>query len=143
MAERTFIMLKPEAVANRHIGAIINRIESEGFKIKGLKLLWARRRHGEKLYEVHAGKPFYKELVDHIISGPIVPMVIEGPDAISRMRKLIGNTNPALAEPGTIRRDFGMSITKNVIHASDSPQSVNRELRVFFTESDLQTTKPE
>ncbi len=138
LSERTFIMLKPDAVANNRIGVIISRIESEGFKIKGLKLVWAHRSHAEKLYEVHSGKSFYEELVDHTISGPIVPMVVQGPDAISRMRKLIGNTNPALAEQGTIRRDFGMSVMENVIHASDNPQSADRELRVFFSESELQ-----
>lgn len=135
--ERTFAILKPETVERRLIGEVLRRIEESGFKILALKLLRADRRQAEKLYEVHLGKPFYPELISHITSGPIVVMVLEGENAVERLRKLIGATDPAKAEPGTIRRDFGLSITKNAIHAADSPESYRREYGIFFGEEEI------
>jgi len=135
--ERTFAILKPETVERRLVGETIKRIEEAGFKILALKLVWASREQAERLYEVHFGKPFYHELIKHITSGPIVPMVLEAENAVEKLRKLIGATDPARAEPGTIRRDLGLSITKNAIHAADSPESFQREYRVFFSPEEI------
>jgi len=135
--ERTFAILKPETVERRLIGEVLRRIEEAGFKILALKLLRASREQAERLYEVHAGKPFYGELIDHITSGPIVPMVLEAENAVEKLRRLIGATDPAKAEPGTIRRDLGISITKNVIHAADSRESYEREHKIFFTPEEI------
>jgi len=137
MAERTFVMLKPEAVTRRLSGEIIKRIEKEGFRIVAVKLTKATLEQAERLYEVHVNKSFYKELVNNITSGPILPMVVEGKDAVRRMRALIGATNPAQAEVGTIRRDFGLSITKNVIHAADNPENSQKEIEIFFSEDEI------
>ena len=135
--ERTFAILKPETVSNRLVGEVIGRLEKAGFKILAMKLIWATREQAEKLYEVHVGKPFYLELINHITSGPIVPMVLEAEDAVSRLRKLIGATDPAKAEPGTIRGDLGITITKNIIHAADSPESFEREHKIFFSQGEI------
>ena len=135
--ERTFAILKPETVSNRLIGEVIGRLEKAGFKILAMKLIWATREQAERLYEVHLGKPFYPDLINHITSGPIVPMVLEAEDAVSRLRKLIGATDPAKAEPGTIRGDLGITITKNIIHAADSLESFKREHKIFFSESEI------
>ena len=137
MVDRTFVMLKPETVERKLIGEIISRIEKRNFRIVAMKLIQASIQQAEKLYEVHLGKSFYQELVDHITSGPIVPMVVERDDAVTKMRELIGATNPAQAEDGTIRRDFGLSITKNAIHAADSPQNAERETGIFFSDDEI------
>jgi len=137
--ERTFAILKPETVSRRLIGAVVKRLEEAGFKILAMKLIWASREQAEKLYEVHRGKPFYPELIKHITSGPIVPMVLEAEDAVARLRRLIGATDPAKAEPGTIRRDYGISITMNVIHAADSLESFEREHKIFFKPEEILT----
>jgi nucleoside-diphosphate kinase len=130
-------MLKPEAISRGLIGEILKRIEKGGFKILALKLLKPTLKQAEKLYEMHVGKSFYHELVDHITSGLVLPLVVEGEDAIKKIRSLIGATNPAQAETGTIRRDFGLSVTKNVIHAADSPENAKRETSIFFTAGEI------
>ncbi|MFQ5762226.1 MAG: nucleoside-diphosphate kinase [Candidatus Bathyarchaeia archaeon] len=137
MSEFTFIILKPETVGRGLIGQIISRIEGKGFKIKAMKYLKASLSDAEKLYAVHVGKSFYPELIAHITSGPIVPMVVEAPDAVVGVRKLIGATDPQHAEPGTIRRDFGLSVTKNAIHAADSPENAVKEMSIFFSPQDI------
>ncbi|RJX16300.1 nucleoside-diphosphate kinase [Candidatus Bathyarchaeota archaeon] len=137
MAEKTFIILKPETIKNRLVGEVLSRIEKAGFKILAIKIVKATMEQAEKLYEVHKGKNFYEELINHITSGPIIPMIVEAEDAIKRMRMLIGATNPKEAKPGTIRGDFGISITMNIIHAADSYESFLRESTIFFDEKEI------
>ncbi|MFH1328349.1 MAG: nucleoside-diphosphate kinase [Candidatus Bathyarchaeota archaeon] len=137
MNERTFVMIKPEAVARGLIGDILKRIESEGFHILSVKLIRATVADGERLYEMHASKSFYNELINHVTSGPILPMVVEGPKCIARIRQMAGATNPAKAEAGTIRGDFGISVTKNIIHSADSPENAEREIKIFFNEREI------
>jgi len=137
LAEKTFIILKPETIKNRLVGEVLSRIEKAGFKILAIKIVKATMEQAEKLYEVHKGKNFYEELINHITSGPIIPMIVEAEDAIKRMRMLIGATNPKEAKPGTIRGDFGISITMNIIHAADSYESFLRESTIFFDEKEI------
>ncbi|MEM2960816.1 MAG: nucleoside-diphosphate kinase [Candidatus Bathyarchaeia archaeon] len=137
MVERTFVMLKPETVSRNLIGEVIKRIESAGFRVVAMKLTKATLQQAQKLYEPHIGKSFYNELIQHITSGPILPMIVEKEDAVNRMRAFIGATNPAQASVGTIRKDFGISITKNAIHAADSPQNAEREAKIFFNANEI------
>jgi nucleoside-diphosphate kinase len=130
-------MLKPEAIKMRIIGEIIRRIESKGLRVVALKLIKASKKHVEKLYEMHKDKPFYEKLVNWVASGPIVVMVVEGNSAINVMRELAGATNPAEAAPGTIRKDYGLNITQNVIHAADGPENALREIRIFFRRNNI------
>lgn len=135
--ERTYLMVKPDGVQRNLVGEIINRFEKKGFKIVGLKLLRISRPLAEKHYGEHLGKPFFAPLVDYIISGPVVAMVIEGKDAVSAARDMMGATNPLKAGPGTIRGSYGIDIGRNIIHGSDSPESAAREIALFFKEEDL------
>lgn len=137
--ERTLVLLKPDAVQRRLVGRIISRIEEKGLKIVGLKMLQVSPELAERHYAEHQGKPFYKELVSFITSGPVVAMVVEGPGAVEVVRKMMGKTNPLEAEPGTIRGDFGLCVTMNLIHGSDSPASAAREIASFFREDELCT----
>ncbi|MBC7221715.1 nucleoside-diphosphate kinase [Candidatus Bipolaricaulota bacterium] len=137
--ERTLVLLKPDAVQRRLVGRIISRIEEKGLKIVGLKMLRVSRELAEKHYAEHREKPFYPELVSFITSAPVVAMVVEGPKAVEVVRKLMGKTNPLEAEPGTIRGDFGLSVTMNLIHGSDSPSSAAREIALFFHEEEILT----
>ena len=130
--ERTFAFLKPDTVHNRLTGEVLSRLERKGFVFKQLKLHQITKKEAEALYNVHKGKPFFQELVDHVTSGPVVLMILEAPNAIETLRKVIGATNPQKAEPGTIRGDLSMSITANVIHASDSLENAKVESSVFF-----------
>jgi nucleoside-diphosphate kinase len=139
--EKTFIMLKPSTVARAKIGDIIARIENKGLKIVAMKLTWVTQEKASKLYAVHKDKPFYQSLVDFITSGPVVPMVIEGDEAISVMRKLIGATNAKKAEPGTIRGDFALSNEKNAVHASDSVENAAAEMAAFFSPEEILSYK--
>ena len=132
--ERTYSMIKPDAVENRHIGEIINRIEKTGLTIERMKLEPVSLGEAKANYAEHEGKPFYDDLIEFITSGPVVKMVVSGENAISIMRKLMGATNCAEALPGTIRGDFGLCTSRNVIHGSDSPESAAREIKVFFGE---------
>jgi len=134
---RTLVILKPDSIQRNLAGKIISRIEEKGLKITAMKMIFLDKNTAEKLYEVHKGKPFYQSLVDYITSGPIIAMVVEGRDVINVVRKLMGKTNGAEAEPGTIRGDFSTSIEKNLIHASDSDESLKRELPIFFSEEDI------
>jgi nucleoside-diphosphate kinase len=137
MIERTFAILKPEAIKNGFVGEILKRIELNGFKIIALKMVKASEDQAKTLYSIHKGKPFYETLVKHITSGPIICMVLMKENAIQDLRKLIGSTNPAEADPGTIRGDLGISITENMIHATDSTQSVEKEISIFFKDEEL------
>ncbi len=135
--ERTLVLLKPDAVQRRLVGRIISRIEEKGLKIVGLKMVRVSRELAEKHYAEHREKPFYPELVSFITSAPVVAMVVEGPKAVEVVRKMMGKTNPLEAEPGTIRGDFGLSVTMNLIHGSDSPASAAREIALFFREDEI------
>jgi len=132
MTERTYCMLKPDAVANRHIGAIIDRFERVGLTIERLELGLVTPEQAAKNYAEHEGKPFYDGLIGYITSGPVVKMVLSGEDAVAITRKLMGPTNPAEAAPGTIRGDFGLVMDANVVHGSDSVASAEREIAIFF-----------
>ncbi|MGC8564929.1 MAG: nucleoside-diphosphate kinase [Thermoplasmata archaeon] len=134
---RTLVILKPDSIQRNLAGKIISRIEEKGLKITAMKMIFLDKNTAEKLYEVHKGKPFYQSLVDYITSGPIIAMVVEGRDVINVVRKLMGKTNGTEAEPGTIRGDFSTGIEKNLIHASDSDESLKRELPIFFSEEDI------
>ncbi len=130
--ERTLILLKPDAVQRGFIGDIISRFEHKGLKLIGLRMLWISHKLAENHYGEHAGKDFYNSLVNFIKSGPVVAMIIEGDDAIATVRKMVGSTNPKDAAPGTIRYDFGMHTGRNLIHASDSKKSSEKEISLFF-----------
>ena len=132
MQEKTYIMIKPDAVANGHIGAIIDRIERAGLKIERMVLENVTPEQAAANYAEHKGKPFYDGLVAYITSGPVVKMVISGEGAVANMRRLMGATDCSKAAPGTIRGDFGLSVDRNVIHGSDSPESAEREIGIFF-----------
>ncbi|MGI4022831.1 MAG: nucleoside-diphosphate kinase [Janthinobacterium lividum] len=130
---KTFTMIKPDAVASQHIGAILNKITQAGFKIVALKYTSLSEELAGKFYEVHAARPFYKDLVGFMSSGPIVAAILEKEDAVASFRKLIGATNPAQAEEGTIRKEFAESMEKNAVHGSDSDENAQIEGNFFFT----------
>lgn len=132
MSERTFVMLKPSCVERGIIGEILARFERKGMRLLGLKMVRASREMAEALYEVHRGKSFYSDLIDAISGKRVVVMVLEARGAVEVVRKMIGATDPVRAEPGTIRGDYGLEITDNIIHASDSQESYEREYRIFF-----------
>ena len=132
MTEKTYIMLKPDAVAGGHIGEIISRFERVGLKIERLELALVTAEQACANYAEHEGKPFYDGLIAYITSGPVVKMVVSGEGAVAICRKLMGPTNPAEAAPGTIRGDFGLVMDANVIHGSDSLASAEREIAIFF-----------
>jgi nucleoside-diphosphate kinase len=135
--ERTFLAVKPDGVQRGLVAEIIRRFEEKGFKLVGLKLTQLTREVAENHYGEHAGKGFFAGLVSFITSGPIVAMAWEGPNVILTARKMMGATNPANAEPGTIRGDFATDMGRNVIHGSDAPESAARELAIFFKPEEL------
>jgi nucleoside-diphosphate kinase len=130
--QRTYIMIKPDAVARGLVGRILQRFEEVGLTFERLEYGMVTRAQAAANYVEHEGKPFYDGLVDYITSGPVVKMVLVGPSAVSVCRKLMGATNPAEAAPGTIRGDFGLVLDANIVHGSDSPESAEREIGVFF-----------
>ena len=136
---RTLVLIKPDGVARSKIGAIISRFEDKGLKVTALKLMKLDRERAEKHYAVHKGKPFYESLLNYITSAPLVAMVVEGNNCIEIVRKLVGATNGAKAEPGTIRGDFSTGIDFNLIHASDSEESAKYEVPIFFDEKEILT----
>ena len=138
MPERTFVLLKPDAVQRGLVGRIVTRFEMRGLKLLGLKMMRVSRKLAESYYAEHRGKPFFDPLMTYITSGPVVAMVLEGEGAVAIVRKMMGKTNSAEAEPGTIRGDFALTIGRNVIHGSDSPESAAREIGLFFTPEELQ-----
>jgi Nucleoside diphosphate kinase len=135
--QRTFVMIKPDGVKRGLIGEIISRFEKRGLKIVSLKMVKMSRDIAEKLYDEHKGKSFFEELVNYVTSGPVVCMVIEGDDVVQVIRRMIGNTDPKEAPPGTIRGDYALSKSENVSHASDSIEKAQREMSLFFDKSDL------
>ena len=134
MLERTLVLAKPDAVQRGLVGKILARFEEKGLQIVGLKLRQFPRSLVERHYEVHKERPFYPKLVQFMTSGPVVAIALEGKDAIEVTRKLIGKTNSRQAEPGTIRGDYGMSFSNNLVHGSDGPESAQNELALFFGE---------
>jgi nucleoside-diphosphate kinase len=132
MTQRTLVLAKPDAVQRGLIGEILGRFERKGLKVVGLRLLDVPRDMAERHYAVHAGKHFYAGLVDFITSGPVAAIALEGPDAIATVRRMVGKTMPNEAEPGTIRGDLGISGLRNLIHASDAPETAAEELDLWF-----------
>ena len=125
-------MIKPDAFARGLSGEIVGRLEARGFVLRGMRLMRVTEELADRHYEEHIGKPFYPELLEFITSGPVIAMVVEGPDAVSTVRTMMGATNPAKAAPGTIRGDLAALTTENVAHGSDSPESAAREIKIFF-----------
>jgi len=136
--ERSLILVKPDAVERGFSGAIIGRIEGAGMKLVALKMLHMDRVLAERHYAVHKEKPFFAGLILYITSGPIVAAVFEGDDAVNTIRRTMGSTNPAKADAGTIRKDFGTDIERNAVHGSDSPATAEQEIRLFFSGSEIQ-----
>ncbi len=132
MSQKTYVMIKPDAVARGFVGRIVQRFEDTGLIIERLEYGVVTQDEAAQNYREHEGKPFYAGLVDYITSGPVVKMVLSGPEAVAVCRKLMGATNPRDAAPGTIRGDFGLSVEANVVHGSDSPESAEREIAIFF-----------
>ncbi len=137
MVEHTLAIIKPDAVSRGLTGEAIARLEHKGLKVIGLKMIKVSREKAERLYAVHKGKSFYDELLKHVTSAPVVTIVVEAPRAVSALRAVIGATDPLNAAPGSIRGDFGLSITKNIIHASDSPENAEKEIAIFFEPGEL------
>lgn len=137
---KAFIIIKPDAVKRNITGKILSRFEERGIRIKAMRMIRMSKEEAEELYSIHKGKPFYDSLINYITSDKVVVCVLEADTdkLIEIVRKMIGRTNPAEAEPGTIRGDFGLVMEANVIHASDSIDSVNREMPIFFTEKETE-----
>ncbi len=135
--ERTLSIIKPDAVQKNVIGEIISRFEKAGLAVAALKMLHLSREQAEGFYAVHKDKPFFGELVEYMISGPVVVQVLEGEDAIAKNRELMGATDPRQAAPGTIRADFGTSIEANAVHGSDGPETAAWEIAYFFKENEI------
>lgn len=135
--ERTFAIIKPDAVAAGYTGKIIDRIEREGFKIVAMKKIWMTKKMAEGFYAVHASKPFFNDLTTFMSSGPSVVMILEKENAIADWRKLMGATNPANAEEGTLRKEFGKNIDNNAVHGSDAPETAMQETRYFFADIEI------
>ena len=135
--EKTFVMVKPDGVQRGIVGQVVQRFESKGLKLVAAKFMRIDEELASKHYGEHIGKPFYEPLVKFITSGPVLAMVWEGKDAITTVRATVGKTNPADAGPGTIRGDFGMTTGRNIIHASDSPASAEREINLFFSDKEI------
>ena len=137
MNEKSFVMMKPDAVGRRLMGQILSRFEQKGLQLKAIKLMKISEDLAKEHYGEHSEKPFFNDLVEYITSGPVLAMVIEGDDVISLIRKMVGATNPQEADLGTIRGDFSIVTGRNIIHASDAPESAKREISLFFNEDEL------
>lgn len=135
--ERTFAIIKPDATARKLTGRILQRIEEAGFQIRAMKMLRLSQVEAEGFYAVHRGRPFFQGLTEFMSSGPIVALVLEAPDAIRKWRTLMGATDPAKADPGTIRKEFASSIGENATHGSDAPETAAFEIGYFFAGLDL------
>ena len=137
MSTLTFGIIKPDAVAAGNAGKIIDRILQAGFNIRGLKLVHQTKKQAEGFYAVHRERPFFKDLVRYMTSGPVIVQVLEGENAIARNREIMGATDPKKAAPGTIRADLALSIEQNVVHGSDAPDTAAREIAYFFSATEL------
>lgn len=131
--EKTFAIIKPDAVERKITGKIISKIEEAGFNIVAMKKIWLTKKQAEGFYNVHKGKPFFESLTNYMSSGPCIAMVLEKENAIADWRKLMGATNPANAEPGTIRKEFAIDVEKNSVHGSDAKETANYEISYFFS----------
>jgi nucleoside-diphosphate kinase len=141
MVERTLSIVKPDAVANGHIGNILNRFEKAGLTIVAAKMLWLSKQKAQAFYAVHKERPFFNSLIEFMISGPVLVSVLEGPGAIAKNRELMGATDPAKAAAGTIRKDLGESIDHNAAHGSDGPETAKEEVAHFFSGLELSDYK--
>ncbi|MGH8713638.1 MAG: nucleoside-diphosphate kinase [Casimicrobiaceae bacterium] len=137
--ERTLSIIKPDAVAKNVIGQIYSRFEQSGLKIVAAKLAWLSRADAEGFYTIHRERPFFRDLVDFMISGPVMIQVLEGDNAIARNRELMGATDPKQAAPGTIRADFAQSIDANAVHGSDGADTARIEIAFFFAAMNIHT----
>ena len=137
MKQRTLTILKPDTVTRHNCGAVITRLEQEGFEIRAARMVRLSKEQAEVFYAVHKDKPFYRPLVEFMTSGPVWVLALEREDAIEYLRKLMGATDSAKAAPGTIRQQFGTNIERNAIHGSDSPENARTELSFFFSSSEL------
>ncbi len=135
--ERTLIIIKPDAVQRGLIGQIITRFERRGLRIAAMKLIHIDKALAERHYAIHKGKPFYESLIQYITSSPVVVMTLEGNDAIKVARRTMGATNPAQADPGTIRADFGLEIGRNLVHGSDGPDTAAIEVPLYFSDEEI------
>ncbi|MCW4642988.1 nucleoside-diphosphate kinase [Bacillus safensis] len=135
--DKTFLMVKPDGVERQLIGDIVSRFEKKGLQLVGAKLMSIPKKVAETHYGEHKEKPFFGELVDFITSGPVFAMVWQGEQVVDVTRQIIGKTNPKEALPGTIRGDYGLTVGKNIIHGSDSPESAEREINLFFKQEEL------
>lgn len=137
MGNMTFTIIKPNAVASGHTGKILDRVIEEGFTIRAMKLVCMNRNQAERFYAVHRGRDFFNNLMIFMTSGPIVVAILQRENAVEKLRQIVGNTNPAKAEVGTIRQMFADSLTRNSIHASDSDENARNEWAHFFTEDEI------
>lgn len=137
MATRCFTMLKPGVINRRLVGEVISRLEKKGFKLIGIKMMRVSKELAAQHYAEHAGKPFYNALVDYVTSGPVVAMVWKADNCVPLMRRMVGATNPMETLPGTIRGDYCSHTNHNIIHASDSDENAEREIRLFFKEEEI------
>jgi nucleoside-diphosphate kinase len=135
--ERTFAIIKPDAVADGKAGAILTKIEENGFKVRGMRMLRLSQQQAEGFYAVHRERGFFNSLVTFMVEGPVVVLVLEREDAIAKWRELMGATNPANAAEGTIRKEFAQSIERNAVHGSDAPETAAVEIPFFFAGSEL------
>jgi nucleoside-diphosphate kinase len=135
--QRTFTILKPDSVAAGHAGAIISRLEKEGFRIVAMKRVHLTEKQAQGFYYVHKERPFFGSLVKFMSEGPIIPMVLDAENAIEKLRKVMGATDPAKADAGTIRKEFATNIERNAIHGSDSPDTAAFEISYFFSQLEL------
>jgi nucleoside-diphosphate kinase len=135
--ERTFSIIKPDAVGKNVAGEIVSRFEKNGLQVVASKMLHLSKEQAQGFYAVHKERPFYNDLVEFMISGPVVVQVLEGENAISKNRELMGATNPAEADPGTIRADFATTVDENAVHGSDAPETAAEEISYFFSDDEL------
>lgn len=135
--ERTLSIIKPDAVGKNHIGDIISRFEKNGLKLVAVKMLHLDKHHAEGFYAVHKERPFFKDLVSFMTTGPVLVMALEGPNAIAKNREIMGATDPKKAEAGTIRKDFASSIDENAVHGSDSAENAAIEIAYFFKNEEI------
>ncbi|BAQ17855.1 nucleoside-diphosphate kinase [Methyloceanibacter caenitepidi] len=135
--ERTLSIIKPDATERNITGLIVARLEGAGLRVVAQKRVWWKKKQAEEFYEMHKKRDFFDELVQFMISGPIVVQVLEGEDAIKRNRLVMGATNPVDADPGTIRKDFAVNLQRNSVHGSDSPESAKREIDLLFKKSEI------
>ncbi len=132
MSDRTLVIVKPAGVRRRLIGEVLRRIETKGYDVREMKMFHMTESFAKEHYAEHADKPFFSDLVSFITSGPVVAMIVEGQDAVAGVRQIMGATNPLDAVPGSLRGDYATYITENIVHGSDSPESAEREIKLFF-----------